>query len=275
MIRILLAGEGGQGIQTVAKIITIAAQLSGRKTTYIPSFGVEQRGGVSLAYIQIDQENIPFPRFDKADIVVSFCDRAIAVVKNFIRDDTLFIYDNSAIHTDILEQIAGKIQKYVCVPAQKLAQEKFTTKVLNMILLGALSVQLKDINYQKIEDAVNTTLGEKMAKDEKIKEMNFGAIHEGITLAESFDQSKCELSGKEREEIQQEFSDDKKTWTRFPQYCKGCALCITRCPVKALQFTKDVGFLGNPIPIVDINKCIACELCEKTCPDGAIKVDKK
>lgn len=273
-MRILLAGEGGQGVQTVAKVITQAAQNSGRKSSYIPSFGVEQRGGVSLAYIQIDDHPIPYPRFEKADIVVAFCARAIEPIKKYLADDTLFIYDDTAIADDKLSVIKDKIKNYVAVPAQKLAQEKYSTKVLNMILLGALAAQLKDINFAKIEEAVVKTLGAKL-NDPKIKEMNLAALHEGAQLAESFNPENSPLRGAAVHEIKREYSDDQKTWTRFPEYCKGCGLCIERCPVKALQFSKDVGFLGNPLPIVDIKKCIACKLCQQTCPDGAVKIEKK
>lgn len=275
MIKILLAGEGGQGVQTVAKIITIAAQKSGKKTSYIPSFGVEQRGGVSLSYIQIDSEPIPYPRFEQAEIIMAFCDRAIPVIEKFIKEDTLLIYDNSAINDDVLEKIKPKVKNYLGVSAQSLAQERFSTKVLNIIFLGALANQMKDISFANLEAALTETLGAKMAADENIKKMNFAALQEGINIAQNFDPHEIKFIGKIRKEIKQEFSDEAKTWTRFPEYCKGCALCIVRCPVKALQFSDEVGFLGNPLPIVDINKCIACGLCEKTCPDGAIKVDKK
>lgn len=273
-MRILLAGEGGQGVQTVAKALTLAAQQSNRQSSYIPSFGVEQRGGVSLAYIQLDDKPIPYPRFEKADIVVAFCNRSIESIKKYLKDDTLLIYDNSAISDNFLAPIKEKVTKYVAVPAQKIAQEKYSTKVLNMIFLGALAAQLKDINFAKVEEAVLETLGEKL-NDPKIKEMNLAALHEGAQIAEDFNPEAVALEGATPRDIQKEYSDDKKTWTRFPEYCKGCSLCIVRCPVQALKFDKEVGFLGNPLPIVDIQKCIACGLCEKTCPDGAIKLEKK
>ncbi len=275
MIKILLTGEGGQGVQTVAKIITEAAQKSGKKTSYIPSFGVEQRGGVSLAYIRIADETFPYARFEQADIIVCFCDRAVPVVKKFIQNETLFIFDSSAIHDKILDQVKDVVKKYLPVPAQKIAREKYSTKVLNMIFTGALIAQLKEINFQKAEEAILETLGAKIAADPKMKDLNFGALHEGMQAVENFDSNQSEFEGIEIKEIQQEFSDDKKTWTRFPEYCKGCALCIVRCPVNAIKFSDKVGFLGNPLPIVDIQKCIACGMCEKTCPDGAIRVDKK
>ena len=275
MIKILLAGEGGQGIQTVAKVLTEAAQLSGQKTSYIPSFGVEQRGGVSLAYIQIAEENIPYPRFEKADIIVAFCNRAIESIKNYLTAETLFIYDNSAILDSALEPIKPTVKKYLGLPAQKVAKEKYSTKILNMVFLGALAQQIKEIDFAKVEEAMLQTLADKIAKTPEIKDMNLNALREGKSLAEDFSPDNSPLSGIEKKEIQCEFSDDKKTWTRFPDHCKGCALCIVRCPVKALKFSEDVGFLGNPLPIVDINTCIACGMCDKTCPDGAIRVERK
>lgn len=274
-MKILLAGEGGQGVQTVAKIITMAAQKSGKKTSFLPSFGVEQRGGVSLSYIQISSNPIPYPRFEKADIIVVFCDRAVPVVEHFIHDETLFIYDNSAIHQNIIDKVKDKVKKYLPVPAQGLAHERFTTKVLNIIFLGALFNQMKDISFDNLEQALTATLGAKFANDQKIKQMNFAALQEGINVAQNFDPNENKFSGKELTEIKKEFSDDKKTWVRFPEHCKGCSLCITRCPVNALHFSDEVGFLGNPLPIVDIEKCIACKMCEKTCPDAAIRVEKK
>ncbi|MEI6040247.1 MAG: 2-oxoacid:acceptor oxidoreductase family protein [Candidatus Berkelbacteria bacterium] len=275
MIKILLAGEGGQGVQTVAKILTEAAQKAGLKTSYIPSFGVEQRGGVSLSYIQIDTEQIPYPRFEKADIIVGFCDRSIKVIKKYLAENTLFIFDNSAIHDQFLKEIKTETHKYLAVPAQKLAQEKYSTKVLNMIILGALAAQIEGLDDVKVEEALLDTLGAKIAAKPELKEMNINALNEGKEIAKNFDQNTTTFAGTETKEIVKEFSDDKKTWTRFPEYCKGCALCIVRCPVKALKFSKEVGFLGNPLPEVDINTCIACGMCEKTCPDGAIRVERK
>lgn len=64
-VKIVLAGEGGQGVQSVAQILTDAAALEGKEILYIPNFGVEQRGGVSIAYVQIGDERIGAPKFKK------------------------------------------------------------------------------------------------------------------------------------------------------------------------------------------------------------------
>lgn len=272
MIKILLAGEGGQGVQTVAKIIAKTAQRQGNKSSYLPSFGVEQRGGVSLAFIKIDEQPISYPRFDKADIILAFCNRSIESISKYIHDRSLLIYDDSAIEDKFLDPIRDRVKKIIRVPAQQIAMEKYSSKILNMILLGAV-LSFSEIELKKIDQLIVDELKNKIIENPKIKEMNLAAVREGMKIAKETVAS--EFTGSKPKEIQKEFKDDKKTWTRFPEYCKGCSLCVVRCPVKALNFGKNVGFLGNPLPEIDINKCIACGLCEKTCPDGAIKLRKE
>lgn len=272
--KILLAGEGGQGVQSIAKIIAIAAQKSGKNTTYLPSFGVEQRGGVSVAFVQVGANPITYPRFAKANFVVAFSNRSIQTIKEYLDPKTLLIYDNSIILQKNLERIKDVAKNYLAVGANKIAKEKYTSKVANMILLGATSNQLKDIPYNEFEKAILKEFAAKIVKDPKIKELNLNAFNEGVGIAENFDMAKTGFIGTEEKEIQRSFEKDHISWHRYPEYCKGCALCLVRCPVHALQFSDDLNFLGTSMPIVDMEKCTGCGTCEKICPDGAIKVEK-
>jgi len=72
------------------------------------------------------------------------------------------------------------------------------------------------------------------------------------------------------------FSEGKKVWTNFDALCKGCGLCIEKCPQKCLAFDgQRNGHFGTPAVKCDISKCITCGICEIHCPDQAIRVDKK
>lgn len=73
--------------------------------------------------------------------------------------------------------------------------------------------------------------------------------------------------------------------------CMGCGLCVAKCPngLISLRNNFNVNNEGEiPLPMVDVrcsstqvgkivrsvckNGCIGCKLCEKKCPEGAVKV---
>lgn len=272
MTKLILVGEGGQGVQTVAKVLAQVGRKAGYEISYIPSFGVEQRGGVSFAFLQFDNIPIGFSRFAKADIIVAFCNRAMEKIAEYFKDDSLFIYDNSAIDNDHLELVKN-INNFMALPAQKLALENQAIKSLNMIILGALA-QVLELKLDDIIKEINESLAEKIKKNPQIGEKNESLLKLGYEFAAKY-KSDQKPSAITKPKIETTFTKDGKTWKRFPEYCKGCALCIAKCPVGALKFSTDLGFLGNPMPIVDMEKCIACGKCAQICPDGAIEVEKK
>ena len=75
--KIAIAGEGGQGVQMIAEILAEAANQMGKNAIYIPNFGVEQRGGVSIAFVQISDGPIGAPKFVEADILIPVSPRAV------------------------------------------------------------------------------------------------------------------------------------------------------------------------------------------------------
>ncbi|MFH0857534.1 MAG: 2-oxoacid:acceptor oxidoreductase family protein [Candidatus Magasanikbacteria bacterium] len=73
---ILLAGDGGQGIQTIGDILAKAMIQNGHNVTLIPNYGLEQRGGVSLVFIKVSDEEIVYPKFSFADILLVLSEQA-------------------------------------------------------------------------------------------------------------------------------------------------------------------------------------------------------
>lgn len=268
-MKILLAGEGGQGAQSIAVILARTANTPDRFTTYIPNFGVEQRGGVSLAFLQISDKPIGYPKFEKADIIIAMGNRAIEPVKKFMSDQTFFIYDSSFIADDLVKTLQGQVKKYLALPAKEQALQIGSTKVANIIFLGALSYELQELPIEQIKKAME----DQFAAYPEFKDTNNQAFDLGLKYAK--ERPNQEFTGSKPQEIQKLFEDETKSWERFPEYCKGCGLCLISCPQKAITFSDDLNFLGTNLPKVDLPKCIACGLCQKICPDGAIRVSKK
>jgi len=108
VVKIALAGEGGQGVQMIAEILAEAANEEGKQALYIPNFGVEQRGGVSIAFVQISDGAIGAPKFQKADILIPLSPRAVKRTKMYAGKDTIYIYDNSLVSEgEVNDNIVG------------------------------------------------------------------------------------------------------------------------------------------------------------------------
>lgn len=56
-------------------------------------------------------------------------------------------------------------------------------------------------------------------------------------------------------------------------WCKGCNLCIDRCPLNALEESDTLNKRGiHPPRLKEDNKCNYCRYCELICPDLAITI---
>lgn len=60
----------------------------------------------------------------------------------------------------------------------------------------------------------------------------------------------------------------------FTDLCKGCGLCIEKCPKDAIGWSERTGIYGSPT--VEMNEdCNGCKNCQTICPECAILIEKK
>jgi 2-oxoglutarate ferredoxin oxidoreductase subunit gamma len=264
---IIIAGEGGQGIQTIAKILSTAAHDSGMSVSYMPQFGVEQRGAPSIAFMSIDDKPLRYPKFEKADMAIILQNRAVSSLENYLNPNTKVIFDSSTIAADSLPE---RIIKKFGLPATKYAIEKFNPKSFNIIVVGMLAKQI-GLDKNIVWENVYKTLGKKF-KNEEIEKINKEALEFGYeAVLEKDDFSLAIYKTKHKKII---VKGHGKTGEIVPSRCKGCGLCLVKCPVGALKFSETLGVFATPVPEVDLEKCIGCGNCRNYCPDSAISIVK-
>lgn len=165
-MKILAAGEGGQGVQVVAEILAKAAFLEEKGSLYIPNFGVEQRGGVSLGFVIIDKNEVVYPKFEKAEILAIFCDRAIERVRNYIGPQTKVILSPAVTS----QEISGFRLKSTLEP-----------KVWNIVILGKIITFQDLVSKEAVKKAMEERFAHWFEKTPALRDLDFQALEEGVS----------------------------------------------------------------------------------------------
>ena len=182
LVRIARAGEGGQGVQSVAEIMAEAAYSEEKQAIYIPNFGLEQRGGVSIAFLQVSDRRIGAPKFNKADVVVALSQRAMARTHIYSGPDTIFVYDSSF---EVGEgDLPLQYKVTMDIPAVEKSKE-LNTRVFNVIVMGAILELTGMIPVEAARSALEKKLGYKFEKNPELREMNFKAMEIGRALVQN------------------------------------------------------------------------------------------
>lgn len=153
-MKILLAGEGGQGVQLAAEVLAKSAFLVGLSSSVIPNFGVEQRGGVSLAFIIIGGQ-ILYPKFAQADVAAIFCDRARPRAKVHLGPETKIIYGPA---------VTGQ------------SRPSLPPKVWNILILKKIVDLTKIVKKETIWKVLQEKLKSQFAADPNLRKMNLEAL---------------------------------------------------------------------------------------------------
>ncbi|MGQ9824489.1 MAG: 2-oxoacid:acceptor oxidoreductase family protein [Desulfotomaculales bacterium] len=179
-VKIILAGEGGQGVQAVAEILAEAAYGEGKEALYIPNFGVEQRGGVSVAFLQVADERVGAPKFQTGDVVVALSRRAVSRTKQYVGKDTVFLYDANIEVTE--EDLPRQAKKIMAIPAVELAKNELHPRVFNVVILGVLVRLTGVVSEEDAKKALEDRLKYKFDKEPELRELNYKAIERGMGL---------------------------------------------------------------------------------------------
>jgi len=175
-LNILIAGEGGQGVQKIAEILARAAFSTNLKTTYIPNFTVQQRGGISSAFVRVSQDTIVYPKFEKADWIIILSNRSVARVKKFLINKTNLIYNSTLVKPFNFSSF--KYREKIAIPATKIAQE-INKQSFNMVMLGVIAREIKIFDITKIKQEAKKIFQHKYKINPELEEQNNKALDAG------------------------------------------------------------------------------------------------
>jgi len=160
LTKTIFSGFGGQGVLSIGFTVANTAMYEGKYVTYLPSYGVEVRGGTANCTVVISDEEIASPVASDPEFIVAMNQPSFVRFQSVLQSGGLLcvnssIVDVSSARSDI---------EVLSVPTSELAEKLGTIKVANMIMLGAFIKASDIVSYDFLIKNLTEILGEGKSK---------------------------------------------------------------------------------------------------------------
>ena len=151
MIRILLAGQGGQGVLSAGKFLAESGLHEGKEVTYLPAYGPEMRGGTANCSVIISEHPIASPLCNTPDVLIAMNGPSFHKFAPRVRSGGIIIVNGS-----VSDCYAGRDDVRICdVAAGDIALEAGDVRSANMVMLGAFIALTGDVRERSIFNCLN------------------------------------------------------------------------------------------------------------------------
>jgi len=174
LIKTIFAGFGGQGVLSMGLNLAQAAMSEGKNVTYLPSYGVEVRGGTANCTVAISDEEIASPVASSPEFVVAMNQPSVIRFQNQIESGGVLLFNSSLVEAEISR---GDIE-IVRVPASSIAEELGSPRSANMVMLGAFTKKSNLVSPSTLIEE----LGKTMKRKGKLLAVNKKALMAGYDL---------------------------------------------------------------------------------------------
>lgn len=185
---IILSGVGGQGILSIAAIISEAALKDGLYMKQSEVHGMSQRGGDVQSNLRLSDKPIASDLIPtgQADLIISLEPMEALRYLPYLNKDG-WLVTNTKPYTNIpnypeMEKVMAELNKLphkVLLDVETVAKEIGSPRTANMVMLGAATPFL-GIDYEKIADGIRSIFGR---KGDEIISVNLKALQAGYEIA--------------------------------------------------------------------------------------------
>ncbi len=187
MKNFLLSGVGGQGTVLASRLIAQCAIDKGEMARTAETIGMAQRGGCVVSHVRIGDTFSPLIPQGEADVILGFEPSETVRVLPYLKKGGTVIVSKKAIQP-VTASLSGKnfpeekmlsylrehVTNFIEVDGEKLCKELSSSKVLNVILLGAaIGSGCLETSLAEMEETI------KKRVPEKYRELNLRALRLG------------------------------------------------------------------------------------------------
>ncbi len=171
---IIVAGSGGQGVLVLGEVIAIANIYQDAKSTWLPSYGPEMRGGTANCSVVIADGTVGSPMIEYPSIVIAFNQPSINKFAPAVASGGIVVANDDAIveYPELADDVT-----LIKVSANKVANEVGNARAINMVMFGALLGAKDMFTIDSVKKALTFIWGEEKAQ--KLMNVNIKAIEAG------------------------------------------------------------------------------------------------
>ncbi len=172
---VIVSGFGGQGILFLGKFIASIAMARGAHVTYIPSYGVEVRGGTANCTVIYSNVEIASPVTVRPTVVFAMNMPSVVKFSPRLRENGLLLYNSSLVknapeRSDIIK---------LPVPANEIAEAAGDKRTANIVMLGAYLGRVDLVRVEKAAGMIRDGLKNKPG----LIDVNIKALLEGFKFS--------------------------------------------------------------------------------------------
>lgn len=172
---LLFAGFGGQGVLSMGMTLAYAGMIEEKEISWMPSYGPEMRGGTANCIVIVSDTRISSPIVSTFDTVVALNQPSLDKFEQAVRAGGLIIYDS----TNIITPPTRTDVAVAAIPASDEAVRLKNTKIMNMIVLGAVLERTHIVEVASVMSALKKVLPERY---HHLLPLNEQAVRRGMEL---------------------------------------------------------------------------------------------
>ena len=178
---IILCGVGGQGTVLASRLISSAAMARDIPVLSAETIGMAQRGGSVFSHVRMSTDEVlysPMIAKGEADLIIAFepgeavrqlpflkSDGRMVVSSRPVMPVTAALSDTGYRAETMLDYLSSRVSRLTVVDAERALQDVGSSKVLNLILLGAAlrcgalgleAIDLKEAIRRNIKEKFHT-----------------------------------------------------------------------------------------------------------------------
>jgi 2-oxoisovalerate ferredoxin oxidoreductase beta subunit len=169
-LRIKVAGFGGQGVLMLGEVLAEAGLESGYEVSWLPSYGPEMRSGTSNCHVRLSNHLIDSPLVSRPNVLLALNEPSLRKFLPSVETGGVVLYNGPALPEDCVRQDVRVVAK----PFMQLADELGSSKVGNIVMLGALLETTSLLDEEQVTGALR-----RLVKSDKWFDLDVLALERG------------------------------------------------------------------------------------------------